>query len=95
MYPSDYTIDQIIADLRKLKKDICMYWASSNKALESDHHYSSKNNINMMWKKMEVENQLRQTTHKIKNSRILVSLEPENFYVDNMHTYKLWTPPTN
>ena len=92
MYPSDFRIDQIIAELRKLKKDICKYEALSQKAFDSDTTDFAKKNTALLWQKMEVENQLRHTTHKIQESKIIVSLEPEDFYVSNMHKYKLWTP---
>lgn len=92
MYPSDFRIDQIISDLRKLKKDICKYEALSQKAFDSDTTDFAKKNTALLWQKMEVENQLRHTTHKIQESKIIVSLEPEDFYVSNMHKYKLWTP---
>lgn len=94
MYPSDLEIQRIIDWLRKVRKDICKYNALSQSAFESTHHDLGKKQTNMLWAKMEIQNELRKLTYNIKESKILVSLDSEDFYVSNMHRYKLWTPET-
>ena len=88
---TEQNIDNLINQLRHLKKCICKN-NSFPSMLYEEHWQKRRERIHadMMANLFDLRNQERKVWHTMQEFK--VSLDPETFHASWFHQYKLWTP---
>lgn len=88
---TENNIDDLIIQLRHLKKCICKKNAFQETLFnEQSQKRREKINADMMVNLFDLRNTERKAWHMMQEFR--VSLDPEIFHASWFHQYKLWTP---